>query len=273
MLSLGGPMSSASRWVLPRNWRLVKEMAGRQIAAKYKGSAFGWLWSVLTPLLMLGAYMFVFSTVFQRRWETVLEDKVSFALFLFAGICCHGFLAEILSRAPGLIIENRNYVKKIMFPLEVIPVVAVAVAAFSLGINLALLLAMYIAFHGVPPATALMAPIILAPLLIIGLGVAWLFSAIGVFLRDLKHLSQLLVMLLLFMTPIFYPIEVIPEAYRVYLLVNPLASIVTELRDVLFFGRLPSPLAIALLWAGAVIFAWLSRLLFLRLREVFADAI
>lgn len=248
-------------------------MAERQIATKYKGSALGWFWTILTPLLMLAVYMFVFSVVFQRRWETAIGDKGNFALFLFSGLICHGFLAELLSRAPGLIAEKRNYVKRIMFPLEVIPIVAVAAAGFTLLVNLAILLLMYVISIGLPPPTILFFPIVLAPLAIFGAGIAYLFSAVGVFMRDLRHASQILVLLFLFLTPIFYPLESVPEAYRSWTLINPLAAIVHELRGILFFARPPALSTMLPLWVGTTAFALVARAFFMRLREVFADAV
>lgn len=258
---------------LTNNWYLIKNLAWRQISIKYRGSMFGMLWAVFTPLLLLSVYTFVFSVIFSHRWEVLLKDKTNFALFLFAGLICHQFLAECITRSPGLLIENKTYVKKIIFPLEILAWVQIITTLFSFCVSLSILLLMYVALFGLPPVTALLLPLAFMPLIFLGLGISWLFATLGVFYRDMRHVTPILVILIMFLTPIFYPIQAVPEKYVIFINLNPEAGIVTFVRDMLFFGNMPNIYHLAVIWLVSILFASLSARLFLHMKRSFADVI
>lgn len=258
---------------LIHNWPLVRGLVWRQISAKYRDSVFGMFWTVLTPLIMLAVYTFVFTIIFANRWGVFLENKTNFALYLFVGLCCHQFLAECMTRSPGLIAENKTYVKKIIFPLEVLSWICVITAGFTFLVNFTIALLLYLMWFGFPPLTVLLMPLVLGPLLMFGLGISWLFSALGVYLRDLRQVSTVLVTLFLFATPIFYPMEAVPAPFAKWLTLNPLAGIVNLAREVTFLGELKSAELLGFLWVGTAAFATLSSMFFMRVRRSFADVV
>lgn len=259
---------------LLRNRQLIVQMTRREVAGRYKGSVLGLAWSFLTPILMLAVYTFVFSVVFKARWGTDGdESKTQFALVLFVGMIVHGLFAEVLNRAPGLILSNVNYVKKVVFPLDVLPVIAMGAALFHASISLAVLLIAFALFNGYLHWTVIFIPVVLLPLVILTLGVAWILASLGVFLRDVGQTVGIITTVMLFLAPIFYPITALPEEIRPWIMANPLTFIIEEARKVLILGRMPhwtglgmyTLVATAVAWAG---FAW-----FQKTRKGFADVL
>jgi len=160
-------------------------MTKREVVGRYKGSALGLAWSFFNPVFMLTVYTFVFSEVFKARWGVDgNESKTQFAVVLFVGMIVYGLFAEVLNRTPGLILSNVNYVKKVVFPLEILPVIALGVALFHSAISAGVLLAAFALFNGYLHWTAIFAPIVLLPLVILTLGLGWMLASLGVFLRD-----------------------------------------------------------------------------------------
>jgi len=265
------PAMVQSLW---RNRQLIVQMTRREVSGRYKGSVAGLAWSFFTPLLMLAVYTFIFSVVFKARWADGGEQSnTGFAVVMFAGMIVHGVLAETLNRAPGLILANANYVKKVVFPLEILPVVAMATSLFHAGISLGILLGACAVYKGFVHWTAVFIPLVLLPLVVLGLGLAWVLASIGVFLRDVGQVIGLLTTVMLFLSPVFYPLTAVPELLRPLIMANPLTFIMGEARAVLVWGRLPdwhglvtySVIALAVAWAG---YAW-----FQRTRKGFADVI
>lgn len=258
---------------LIRNRRLIISMIKREVIGRYRGSAMGILWSLFNPLLMLAVYTFVFSVVFQARWNTESNSKTEFALLLFAGLIVYSLFAECANRAPKLIIENVNYVKKVVFPLEVLPVVALGATLFHTGVSVFVWLGAYVLFFGAPHASILLFPLVILPLLLFTMGVSWLFASLGVYLRDVSQVMSIITTILLFLSPIFYPATAIPTEFRPILLFNPLAPTIEQAREVLFFGQVPAwaPWAVSLIIASlfaALGFAW-----FQKTRKGFADVL
>ncbi len=172
----------ASLW---RNRQLIAQMTRREVVGRYKGSVMGLAWSFLNPVFMLAVYTFVFSVVFKARWGVGGdESKTQFAVVLFVGLIVHALFAEVLNRAPGLILSNVNYVKKVVYPLEVLPVIAIGAALFHSIVSLGVLLAAFAAFSGCLHRTAILTPLVLLPLVILTLGIAWMLASLSVFLRD-----------------------------------------------------------------------------------------
>ena len=256
------------------NRSLLGQMSRRDVAGRYKGAAFGVAWSFLTPLLMLCVYTFVFSVVFQARWGGDLpEGRVQFALIMFVGILVHTLFSEVVNRAPGLILSNPNYVKKVVFPLEVLPVMAMASAIFHACISVLILLLALLVLNGRMEWTAIFLPVVLAPLVVLTVGVAWFLAALGVYLRDVGQITAIMTLVMLFLAPVFYPITALPEQYRWIVMANPLTFIIEQARDVLIWGRFPDFAGLGLYLFVAVMVAWGGFFWFQKTRKGFADVI
>lgn len=226
--------------LLRAHGHLLKQLLRRDIAARYRGSLLGIFWALLTPLLMLAVYSFVFGVVFKTRWNMPeAESAASFPLLLYSGLIIHQFCAEILTRSTTIILQHSSYVKKVVFPLPILPVMVVLSAGFLVLIQLALLfVAMLLTGHAMPP-TILLLPFVWLPLLLLLIGAAWFIASVGVFLRDLSQIMGFVVTLLLFLSPIFYPVTALPEPYRTAMQFNPLTPVIENTRAVLFYGELP----------------------------------
>ncbi len=198
-------------------------MTERDARSRYRGSAGGLLWVAFHPLLMLAIYTFFFTEVFPTRWSTGAENRGTFALVLFIGLLMHGLLAEVLSRAPTLIVANPNLVKKVVFPLDLLPVVSLGSTLFHFVIGIAIWLVFHLVQKGLPPPTFLWLPIVVLPLAIFALGLSWLLSSLGVYLRDVGHVVPVLVAILLFASPIFYPFDALKGSLRLLVSLSPAA--------------------------------------------------
>lgn len=255
------------------NRSLVRQMVKREVVGRYRGSFLGLLWSFVNPVLMLAVYTFVFSIVFKARWGQGSDDKFEFALLLFAGLIVFNLFSECVTRAPGLILANVNYVKKVIFPLEILPWVALGSALFHAAISLAVLLLFLAVVSPAIPWTAALLPLVMLPLLPLIMGLSWLFASIGVFVRDIGQFIGMAMMVLMFMSPIFYPASALPESVRDYLFLNPLTFIIEQMRDVLIWGKLPDWIGLAIYSAFAVLVAWAGFFWFEKTRKGFADVL
>jgi lipopolysaccharide transport system permease protein len=256
-----------------RNRELIIQMTAREVVGRYRGSLLGILWSFFHPVFMLTVYTFVFSVVFKARWPSGGDSKAEFALVLFAGMLVFNLFAECVNRSPGLILGNANYVKKVIFPLEILPIVSLGSAAFHAVVSLAVWLLFYLVLFGVPRATALWLPLVVLPLVLFTLGVSWLLAALGVFLRDVGQVIGLVTTTLMFLSPIFYPLSAMPADYQTLLLWNPLSLAIEQARDVLLWGAPPRFPALALQLALSGVLAWLGFAWFQKMRKGFADVI
>ncbi len=260
----------ASLW---RNRDLIRAHTRREIEGRYRGSIMGVVWMFLNPLLMLAVYTFVFSVVFKARWDTGSDSKTEFALLLFAGLMVFNLFSECVTRAPGLVLSNPNYVKKVIFPLETLPFVQLLAALFHGLVSLLVWLLAYLIFFGIPHATVLYVPLIVAPFGLFVLGISWWLASLGVYLRDVSQLVGIVTTITLFLSPIFYPPSALPEGYRALLYFNPLTPVVEQMRDVLYFGLPPSFILLAASWGGALLVAWLGFAWFQKTRRGFADVL
>ena len=232
--------------------RLIQQMTWREVIGRYKGSMFGLAWSFFNPLMMLTVYTFVFSTVFKARWgvETT-ESKTDFALVLFVGLIIHGLFAEVLNRAPTLILSNSNFVKKVVFPLEILTIVSLGAALFHALISVIVLLVAFLFLNGVPSWTVVYMPLTLLPLLPLTLGLGFILASLGVYLRDIGQIIGIITTTLLFLAPVFYPVTALPEAYQSVLYINPLTYPIEQSRAVIIFGELPN-------WIGLTLYTLIS---------------
>lgn len=250
-------------------WSLVR----RDFIGRYKGSMLGVVWSLFHPLLMLAIYTIVFSVAFKARWGSGEQSKVAFAVVLFSGMIVHGFFAECLNRAPLLISGHANYVKKVVFPLEILSWMTLCSALMHFVVGFAVLL-MFCFFAGIPVhAGTFLIPIILLPLIFLTLGLTWLFASLGVYLRDLSHGMGIFTTVLLFLSPVFYPIDSLPESYRSAIAFNPITLPILQLRDLMLWG---SPINWSE-WAGSMIVGvaifYIGYWWFQKTRRGFADVL
>lgn len=251
-------------------------MAWRDVIGRYKGSVLGVLWSFVTPLFMLAVYTFVFSVVFKARWtESAVggESKVEFALVLFTGLIVHGLFAEMLNKAPTLILSNSNYVKKVVFPLEILPFVSLFSSLFHCAASLLVLLVASLFVYQGLPWTVLLTPLVFAPLAILALGCSWVLASLGVFIRDIGQAIGLLTTVLLFVSPIFFPLSAIPEDFRLLVAANPLTFIIEQARNVLLWGRMPDWMGLLVYTAVSSLLALLGYAWFQKTRKGFADVL
>lgn len=258
---------------LARHRSLVAELAKRDVLGRYRGASFGLLWSLLSPFLLLCVYTFAFGTVMGGRWPQVESGDTSFSIILFAGLIVHGFFAECLTRAPALIVANPNFVKRVVFPLEVLPWSLVAAALFHTLANTLVFVLLRLLMDGDFSATVLLLPLVLVPLVVLALGVAWFLASLAVYVRDIGQVTGVLSMAMLFLSSAMMPAESVPAAYRWIFLANPLTFIIDQARNVMLWGHMPdwSGLAVYLLIALAVMY--LGRAWFMATKRGFADVL
>jgi lipopolysaccharide transport system permease protein len=257
-----------------RNRQLILQLTKREVLGRYRGSLMGLAWSFFNPLLMLVVYTFVFSVVFSARWGTGQPtSRTQFALVLFVGVIVHGLIAESINKAPGLILGNASYVKRVVFPLEILPWVVLGSALFHAVISLAILLLAQLVFNGGIPLTALWLPLVLLPIVPMTMGFAWMLAATGVFIRDIAQLTGIITTVMMFMAPVFYPISALPEQYRKWLYLNPITFIIEQARSVLFAGLQPDWAGLAGYSVVAVLVAGAGFWWFQMTRKGFADVV
>ncbi len=252
---------------------LIRQLVWRDISQRYRGSVLGLAWSMLTPVLMLLVYTFVFSTVFPSRWGALPQSKTHFAVVIFIGLCVHGFFAEVINRAPGMILANQNYVKRVVFPLEILPPVGVCVALFQWVASLLVLIGAQWWFAGSIPESGLLLVVVMAPLVLMALGAAWFIASLGVFIRDIASIVGPMSAALMFLSPIFYAQNAVPEPFRQWLNLNPLTFIIEQSRVVLIAGQMPDWVGLAIYTVLAMLVAWAGYAWFQITKRGFADVL
>ncbi len=256
-----------------RRRTLIWQFVRRDVLTRYRGSLLGLGWSFLTPLLMLAVYTFVFRVIFKARWADGAGGDFEFALQMYAGLIVFSLFAEVTNRAPRLVLDEPNLVKKVVFPLEILPWVAVLAGLFHLALSLVALLAAAAIARGGLPLSVLALPLVLAPFVPLLLGLAWFLAALGVFVRDMQQVTTLLVSLLMFLSPVFYPISSLPSQWQPWLRANPLTPVIEQLRRVVLDGLWPDWPQLALHLAIASAVAWAGARWFAATRKGFADVI
>lgn len=253
---------------------MLVQCTRREIEGRYRGSHLGVLWALLTPLLMLGVFTFVFSVIFQARWSaTGSETHTDVALIIFTGMIAFNVFGECANRAPGLILSNRNYVKKVVFPLEILPASVLGSSLMHSFFSLAVVLLGLLVLHGQLHWSVLYLPLCYIPLAALALGVGWFLSSIGVFVRDLDSLVPVLTQLWFFLTPIVYPISAVPQSLRPWLQLNPLVIRVENLRRVLLWGLPPEWGALGILTLCSLAFMLAGYMWFMKIKGAFAYVI
>ena len=253
---------------------LLKQLLKRNILGCYKGSGLGGLWSFITPLFMLSIYTFVFSIIFKARWGADVGDsRAAFALTLFCGLAIYNIFSESISSSATTIVSNVNYVKKVVFPLEILPVNMLLSALFFGGIWFIILFAGIGIFMHKICLTAICLPLILLPLIFFTLGLCWLIASLGVYIRDVVHFVGLALQALFFMTPIFYPINMVPEKFQLVLRLNPLTTIIQETRKVVLYNTWPDWRMLGIIFVVSLVVFQLGYIWFMKTKRGFADVL
>jgi lipopolysaccharide transport system permease protein len=271
---LASPISiTALIRIIVKHYDLIFNLIKREIALRYRGSSLGIFWSFFNPILMLIVYTFVFSVIFKARWVGGSDSKVEFALILFVGLMVFNLFSECISRAPTLILSNVNYVKKVIFPLEVLPIVVLGTALFHFLISLFIWIIFYLVFIGLPHIEILLLPLILIPLLLFTLGLSWFLASLGVYLRDMSQIIGIFVTLMMFLSAIFYPVSALPESLQPLMLLNPLTLIIEQTRDIMIWGKGFNFSTWIIQMLSSALVAWGGFIWFQKTRKGFADVL
>ena len=257
-------------------WRhrgLIAQLARREVHARYRQSWLGLVWVVLTPLMMLGVYTLVFRHVMRVRWYGLEEGNLEFALRIYAGLAVFNFFAECVNRAPTLVLEQPHLVKKVVFPLEILPWAAAVSASVGLAVSGVLMMVLAAFSQTGLPITVVALPLVWIPLLPLVLGLGWLLAGLGTYVRDVGQLLGMVVSALMFLSPIFFPVEALPESVRSVMLLNPLAWVMTGTREVLLAGHWPDWRALLLLFVACTLVAMLGAAFFRKARVGFSDVV
>ncbi len=256
---------------LSRHGMLIRQLAKREILARYRGSFLGPLWSLLRPLAMLGVYTLVFGFILEPRLPGGAGSRLEFVLSLFCGLVFFDFVSECLGLAPALVLRHPNYVKRVVFPLEILTVSTVGAALVQLAISLVPFFIGVAAIRGGIPPTALFLPLVVLPLVLFALAASWLLSSLGVFVRDINALVPVATMILLFASAVFYSLDSVPERFRGFFLFNPVAVLIDEARKILLLGVAPSWVCLAVALAAGTLAATLAYAFFMATKRGFAD--
>lgn len=267
------PSANAGPFPIRKQHRaLIWQLAKRDVFGRYRGASLGVVWSILTPFLLLGVYTIAFGEILKARWPGV-NGTTDFALMLFVGLTLHAFMAECMIRAPSLIVSNTNYVKKVVFPLEILPWPVIFSGLFHLSMNMLVFFVALWLVKGVLTWTVVLLPVVVLPLVLMVLGAIWLLSSLGTYLRDIGQLMGPLTTALLFLSSAIVPVESLPERYRGIFLANPLTLIIDQARAVTIFGELPDWNALIVYSMIALVFSIASYSLFRKLKGGFADVL
>jgi len=222
---------------------------------------------------MLCVYTFVFSAVFKAKWASGSDNKIEFALTIFSGLATFNIFAEMIGRAPSLIVGNVNYVKKVVFPLEILPVVVMGSSLINSCISFGILVLGLLIFMHVIHWTIILLPLVLLPLVLFSLGLGWFLAALGVFLRDINQVIGIAIQALMLLSPIFYPVSALPEKIRFIYYINPLSYVIEDIRGILISGQAPHWSWLALGVVIGAITALLGYAWFQKTKGGFADVI
>lgn len=252
---------------------LLRSLVVRDLQTKYRGTVLGFLWAIIYPLTMLAVYAFVFGVIFKARWGAGQGQMSDFVLMMYCGLIVFGIFSETVSRAPSTVVSKPSYVKKVVFPLELLPTVDLVSAAFNALIGLGLLGLFLLAKQQYIPWTTILLPVVLAPLLLVTVGLAWLLAAIGVFFRDIGQIIGVAMSVMMFMSPVFYPVSSVPAFAQKLLYLNPLTYPIEAVRQVLILGAIPDWQHWLAYSGAATLMAVVGLWVFQRARPAFADVV
>ena len=260
-------------WALLHEHReLVQSLVRRDLSNRYKGSVMGFFWAILTPAVQLTIFTVIFAGIFKARFGTQ-RSELGFAVYLFCGMLPWIAFSESVQRATTTLTENVNLVKRVVFPIEALPVNLVLSAAAQQLIGTGILLIAALILEKVLNPTALLLPLLLVPQLLLTFGLSWLAASLGVFLRDTPQFTQLLLMVWLYLTPIYYPEEMIPPRFHWLSNLNPMAPLIRSYRRILLEGRLPDWRGLAFTLGFALVCFVFGYWWFERTKKAFADVL
>lgn len=267
-----GPLAPLT--ALSRHHYLLSRIVAQDLKARYRESILGFVWALILPLAQLAVFTFVFGTIIPARWPSAGLTPLDFPLVLFCGIIMFTAFAEAITRAPTTLVEGAVYIKRVVFPVQILPVSTVAVAMVNLVFAIVLLIAGSCLAHGrLPQLEILYIPVIICPFALLLLGLCWLLSAAGLYLQDLRHAISPVVSLLLFLSPILYPPSAVPEKVRSLLYFNPITVPVEQLRAVVIYQVQPDLQQLTIYALVAWLIAWAGYAWFVILRRGFADVV
>jgi len=258
---------------LSRHRHLASLLIARNVEASFRGSALGKLWTALVPLLRLAIYTTVLGLILKVRWPGHHNTSLETALLYFVGLTFYDVFMEAISSAPNLMADNVNFVKKVVFPLEILPCATVGAALVRLAVTGAILLLFFVLIRGMPPLAAISIPFVIAPFALLVLGVVWFLSALGAYVRDLRQLTSVLALVMMYLSPIFFPLAMVPERARAFFYANPLAFPIEATRGALFSGQWPTWWALLAYAVVAWLFAATGYRWFMRTKPGFADVL
>lgn len=255
------------------NRMLIKQLVKREISGRFQGTHLGIIWVILDPLLMLAVYTFVFRVIFHRIWLSEDETTLEFSIILFSGLLVFNLFREAIASAPRLVLKNVNYVKKVVFPLEVLPLVSILSGLYHLVASIIILTVIYVITNGQLHSEIIYIPIILFPYVLMVFGASMFLASIGVYLRDVAQIIGMVVMATLFMSAIFYPLESVPEKYHLWFYLNPVAFTVDQFRGAFVLGHSPKWEWLAFYYPFSILISWLGLFWFQKTRNGFADVL
>lgn len=253
--------------------QIVYFLTRKRVVTRYRGSALGIVWSFIVPALTLAIYTVVFGIILQSRWSRGDSTTTEYAFLLYLGLCVYWLVSECVAEAPSLIQSHTNYVKKVVFPLEILPWVSLSDALFHSAIRLGVFVIALTLFHGLPPLTILLLPLVWLPLCLWTLGLCWILAAAGAYWRDLREIIGLILVGLLFLSPTFYSMEAVPEEARSLIMLNPISLPLMQTRDVAYYGIVPNLGSWLVVLVLSLIFASVGHAIFARCRRGFADVV
>lgn len=256
-----------------RHRSLTSELTKREVLGRYRGASFGLLWSLISPFMMLVIYTIAFGYVLKSRWPHTSGSTTEYALILFLGLIVHGFFAECLTRAPTLITGNANLVKRIIFPLDILPWPMIMSALFHVIANCLVFAALFLAVNHYLHWTIVFLPLVILPLVIFTVGVVWVLASLGVFMRDISQVMGVVATAMLFLSSAIVPVDTLPEKYQTFFHLNPLTFIIDQARAVAIWGNLPDLLGLGLYALVSLAVAYLGFAWFNKTKRGFADVI
>ncbi len=254
--------------------QLVLSLSVREIETRNANTYLGWLWGFLGPLIQIAMYTFVFAFVFNVRWSTDAQaSTTTSALKIFLGMTIFNLFAECIGQSPMLVLSRVAFVKKVVFPLEILSYVTLFTALRNFAINLILFILCYAIFIGTPHVTSLFMLLLLVPLVLTALGIMWFVASLTIFLRDMRNVVPIAITILMFMSPIFYPASMLENRYGWLLEFNFIGWIVEECRKVAFDGAMPNFVHLTLLIVFTSAIASLGYFWFMKTKKGFADVL
>lgn len=274
------PLQRVSRFLVKpflqmRNHQdLIMAILRRELRARFQGSAGGWIWAGLAPVVAIAVYTFAFTTNLKLPFaESLGNHRIAYALFIFSGIVIFNFFSEMAFRSPMLLHEYAHYIKQTIFPSDMLAVIATLRATAYTGISVCVMLTLELVVRGGLPWTVLLIPLVFLPLMAFLLGMAWFLCAVGAFTRDAGYLMINIVPLFMFATPVFYPHDSLSSPFDILIYANALTGYVAVMRDIVLQGNMPNPLIYGWMLLTSVTTFYFGYWFFDRYRNVIVDVI